>query len=75
VGRSTIYVPDAELYHLERQSIKDHGGYSRGIACMYNQRLHHQRWADAIELLLRSAGSQPNARSVARNVALIQAAA
>lgn len=43
-GHEIGYVPQAELYHLERQSITKHVGYTRGVACAYNRRLHAQRW-------------------------------
>ena len=45
-------MPEAELYHFERQSIRDHGGYARTAACAYNRHLHHARWAPAIEALM-----------------------
>ncbi|HYZ31588.1 MAG TPA: glycosyltransferase [Crenalkalicoccus sp.] len=51
-GGEIAYVPRAELYHFERQSIRDHAGYSRTLAARYNRRLHHQRWAPAIEQLM-----------------------
>ena len=51
-GGEIAYVPDAELYHFERQSIRDHGGYARTLACNYNRYLHHARWAPAIEALM-----------------------
>ena len=51
-GGEIAYVPEAELYHFERQSIRDHGGYARTSACNYNRHLHHTRWAAAIEALM-----------------------
>lgn len=45
------YRPEAELFHLERQSIQKHDGYMRGVACLYNRRLHSGRWADLMERL------------------------
>lgn len=39
------YVPAAELYHLERQSIAQHSGYTKGAACAYNRRVHAERWS------------------------------
>ena len=51
-GGEIAYVPEAELYHFERQSIRDHGGYTRTSACNYNRFLHHARWAPAIEALM-----------------------
>jgi len=53
-GKRILYVPQAELYHFERQSIRTHSGYSRGVACLYNQRLHHGRWAEDIAQLMRA---------------------
>ena len=38
-GGRVRYVPEAELYHFERQSIRDHGGYARTAACNYNRLL------------------------------------
>ncbi|HET8728736.1 MAG TPA: glycosyltransferase family 2 protein [Alphaproteobacteria bacterium] len=55
-GYEIVYVPEAELYHLERQSITQHVGYTRGAACLYNGRLHAQRWdADMTALMARFA--------------------
>ena len=51
-GGEIAFVPEAELYHFERQSIRDHGGYTRTSACNYNRFLHHARWAPAIEALM-----------------------
>lgn len=51
-GGEIAYVPQAELYHFERQSIRDHTGYARTLASNYNRRLHHLRWATAIEQLM-----------------------
>jgi GT2 family glycosyltransferase len=50
-GHEIGYVPEAELYHLERQSILRHAGYTRGAACAYNRRLHGERWGRLIEAL------------------------
>ncbi len=43
-GLEIGYVPQAELFHLERQSIQRHTGYTRGVACAYNRRLNAERW-------------------------------
>jgi GT2 family glycosyltransferase len=51
-GGEIAYVPEAELYHFERQSIREHGGYARTLACSYNRHLHHARWAPAMEALM-----------------------
>jgi len=61
-GGEIAYVPEAELYHFERQSIREHGGYARTAACSYNRHLHHRRWAPAIEALMaRFPASAPRA--------------
>ncbi len=44
-GHEIGYVPQAELYHLERQSISKHTGYTRGAAAACNRRLHGERWS------------------------------
>lgn len=51
-GGEIAYVPAAELYHFERQSIRDHSGYTRSLASAYNRGTHHARWAAAIEQLM-----------------------
>ncbi len=43
-GAAIAYVPEAELYHFERRSIRLHAGYTRTLASLYNRRLHHRRW-------------------------------
>jgi GT2 family glycosyltransferase len=43
-GHDLRYVPGVELYHLERRSIRQHAGYMKGVACLYNSWLHAQRW-------------------------------
>jgi GT2 family glycosyltransferase len=60
-GGEISYVPDAELYHFERQSIREHGGYTRTAACAYNRNLHHARWAPAIEALMARLPGAPSA--------------
>ena len=52
-GARILYVPSAELFHFERKSIDLHNGYAGTLACRYNRRLHHRRWDDAIEALMR----------------------
>ena len=54
-GGEIAYVPRSELYHFERQSIRDHAGYARTLAAAYNRRLHHRRWASLIEQLMTRA--------------------
>jgi GT2 family glycosyltransferase len=51
-GREIRYVPAAELYHLERQSISRHAGYTRGVASEYNAWLHAGRWSLLMEDLM-----------------------
>lgn len=51
-GFSILYEPAAELFHFERQSIVQHGGYAGTVAAAYNRRLHHRRWAPAIAALM-----------------------
>lgn len=51
LGKRVIYVPEAELFHFERRSIKLHTVYSGTLACKYNQKLHHQRWDQTISTL------------------------
>lgn len=51
-GGEIIYEPAAELFHFERQSIAQHGGYAGTVAAAYNRRLHHRRWAETIEALM-----------------------
>lgn len=59
-GAAIAYVPEAELYHFERRSIALHSGYTRTLACQYNQHLHHARWAPAMASLMQpgAAGKQ-----------------
>ena len=44
--RKIAYVPDVELYHLERKSMSLNAEYMRGIAWQYNCALHTERWGD-----------------------------
>jgi len=53
-GFGIFYEPAAELYHFERQSIAQHGGYAGTVAAAYNRRLHHRRWASTIETLMEA---------------------
>lgn len=52
-GREIRYVPAAELYHLERQSISRHAGYTRGVASEYNAWLHAGRWSGLMDDLMK----------------------
>ena len=55
-GASIAYVPDSELYHFERRSIRLHPGYTRTLASLYNRRLHHRRWdTDMTAIMARPA--------------------
>ncbi|WP_149537635.1 glycosyltransferase [Siccirubricoccus phaeus] len=51
-GWRIAYVPGSELYHFERQSIREHVGYARTLAGNYNRLLHHGRWDSAIAALM-----------------------
>lgn len=66
-GGEIAYVPKSELFHFERQSIRDHAGYARTLAATYNRGLHHARWAPTIAALMaRAAKSDRRAASRAR---------
>jgi GT2 family glycosyltransferase len=56
LGGEIRYVPEAELFHFERQSIVGHGGYARTLASAHNRRLHHLRWDRDIAALMRRFG-------------------
>jgi GT2 family glycosyltransferase len=63
-GGDIAYVPAAELFHFERQSIRDHSGYARSLASAYNRQMHHKRWAPTIEALMATmAAPRPATRS------------
>ena len=51
-GFGIFYEPAAELFHFERQSIAQHGGYAGTVAAAYNRRLHHRRWDATIGALM-----------------------
>jgi len=51
-GLDIVYVPGAELYHLERRSMRESADYMRGVASQYNSWLHEQRWADVMGHLM-----------------------
>ncbi|WP_040639437.1 glycosyltransferase [Microvirga lotononidis] len=46
--RKIAYLPDIELYHLERRSMSLNAEYMRGIAWQYNCALHTERWRDVM---------------------------
>jgi GT2 family glycosyltransferase len=48
------YLPTAELYHFERQSIKTHPGSEDSGATSYNRHLHHSRWQHDIAALMQA---------------------
>lgn len=52
-GGEILFEPKAELFHFERQSIAQHGGYAGTVAAAYNRRLHHRRWSTTIETLMQ----------------------
>jgi len=62
-GGEIAYVPQAELYHFERQSIREHAGYARTLASNYNRRLHHLRWDAAIRQLMARTARRSQARA------------
>ncbi|MGU3495973.1 glycosyltransferase [Xanthobacteraceae bacterium A53D] len=51
-GLDVRYVPDAELYHLERRSMSVSPDHGRGTASAYNAWLHGQRWGDTMGALM-----------------------
>lgn len=51
-GGTILYVPQAELFHFERRSIRLHQGYARTHASLYNRLLHHDRWDAAMDALM-----------------------
>jgi GT2 family glycosyltransferase len=51
-GGEIGYEPRAELYHFERQSIREHAVHDRNLATAYNRRIHQARWNQAIEGLM-----------------------
>lgn len=63
--RKIAYLPDIELYHLERRSMSLNAEYMRGIAWQYNCALHTERWRD-----LMIAATQAGRPRKGRNVAI-----
>jgi GT2 family glycosyltransferase len=45
------YVPTAQLFHYERQSIAKHPTYTRTRASDYNRWLHETRWRESLDRL------------------------
>lgn len=62
-GYEVAYVADTELYHLERQSIRQSEDYMRGSADRYNGWLHASRWVNDMRRLM--AAGNPALRSAA----------
>jgi GT2 family glycosyltransferase len=52
-GHEIAYVPETELWHFERRSIRSHPGYARTLASQYNRRLHQARWSGQIAALMQ----------------------
>lgn len=51
-GLENWYFADAELYHLERQSVPLNESYTDGLVWRYNARQHHERWGEEIQRLM-----------------------
>ena len=64
-GYSIHYVPEAELYHLERRSSRASADYVRGVASQYNRGLHQQRWQQTIAALATGSDSSASEREAA----------
>ena len=62
--RKIAYVPDIELYHLERRSMSLNAEYMRGIAWQYNCALHTERWRDVMIAAMQT-GRPRKGRNVA----------
>jgi GT2 family glycosyltransferase len=62
--RKIAYVPDIELYHLERKSMSLNAEYMRGIAWQYNCALHTERWRDVMIAAMQT-GRPRKGRNVA----------
>jgi tetratricopeptide (TPR) repeat protein/GT2 family glycosyltransferase len=56
LGYESWYYADAELYHLERQSVPLNSVYAHSVAWQYNARLHESRWGSLIDNLQSSIG-------------------
>jgi len=62
-GRNIAFVPDVELYHLERKSMSLNTEYMRGIAWQYNCALHTERWGSLMADLMQDETRQRKART------------
>jgi tetratricopeptide (TPR) repeat protein/GT2 family glycosyltransferase len=56
LGYESWYYADAELYHLERQSVPLNSVYAHSTAWQHNARLHESRWGSVIDSLQSSIG-------------------
>lgn len=63
VDRRIAYIPDVELYHLERKSMSLNTEYMRGIAWQYNCALHTERWGGLMASLMQAEGRHRKART------------
>ena len=54
LGYESWYFAEAELYHLERQSVPQSPVYSGSVVWRYNAQLHQQRWGDKIERIMQT---------------------
>lgn len=63
--RKIAYVPEVELYHLERKSMVQSVDYMNGIAWQYNCALHAARWSELIAAIMQSGGRRRRTRSAA----------
>jgi len=62
-GRKIAFVPDVELYHLERKSMSLNSEYMRGIAWQYNCALHTERWGTLMAAQMQDETRQRKART------------
>jgi cellulose synthase/poly-beta-1,6-N-acetylglucosamine synthase-like glycosyltransferase len=66
LNRSIMYVPDVELYHLERKSMSQSVDYMQGIAWQYNCALHAERWSDVMTSIMQAGVTRRAVGSPAR---------
>jgi len=62
-GFDIHYIPDVEMFHLERRSISSHRTHARGMASEINRWLHESRWATAMADLMRAPAEVPRLAS------------
>ena len=55
-GYENWYFAEAELYHLERQSVPLNESYTDSLAWRYNARVHTRRWDTLIARLMKTHG-------------------